>query len=242
MKILLQNIQSGVNNSKGYWQLPFVFWKYFLPHSNKPILELGKYVKNNNVDVVVLTEIDSGSFRTFWQNQLEILSNNCSIKNFYFFKTFSFLNINNQGNAILSKKSIIKTKNIKLKEGYEPRFLSIAVINKYTNKKENITFLITHLSINKKARYEQLQEIKKIYNNIKGDKILLGDFNISSEKELDVLIDKNCRRVSFYNTFPSWNPKKPLDNVFLSKKIKIKNITTTKVLISDHLGIEFEIF
>lgn len=240
MKILLQNVQSGINNSKGYYQIPFIFWKYFLPHSNKPIIKLGEYIKNNNIDVAIFTEIDAGSFRTLWHNQLKLLSTTSLIKNYYFFKTFNFYNINNQGNAILSKKTILKTENHKLEGKGEPRFLSEAIIE-YNNKKK-IIFLITHLSMNKKTRIKQLHEIKKIYNNIEGDKILLGDFNISSEDELEILIDENCRRISFYKTFPSWNPKKFLDNIFLSKNIKIKNIVPAKALISDHLGIEFEIF
>ncbi|GIU69513.1 MAG: hypothetical protein KatS3mg002_0749 [Candidatus Woesearchaeota archaeon] len=259
MKILLQNIQSGVNINKGYWQIPLFFWKYFLPHSQKSIIKISEYIKYNNIDIAVFTEADAGSIRTNFIDQVSLISRNSGLKNGFFFKTTNILKITNQGNGILTKYRIINNKQYPLPSIGEPRFLCQSTIeirdetknknskntlktknkinDRIKNNEDLLNVFITHLSISKRNRVKQIEEINNIISKIKGSKILLGDFNISSDDELLPLQNENFKRISFIKTYPSWNPKKCFDNIFLSSNIKKYSISKADILVSDHLGL-----
>jgi len=237
MKLLLQNLQSGANISQGYYQFPFLIWKYFLPHSQEPIEILAKYMKEEQIEIGLFTEADAGSFRTKDMDETEIISRMCEFEQKHFFPTTNFRGFTNQGNAIVSKYPIIDTKMYKLPGTGEPRFLCQSTI-KLKNKKINL--FVTHLALSRKERQEQLKEINNIIKNIKGIKILTGDFNIQSEEELNNIEESNVKRITNLKTYPSWNPKMPLDNIFVSKEIKKYTLKTTQVKMSDHLGLVLE--
>lgn len=238
MKILLQNLQCGANISKGYWQLATDSWKYILPHSQEPIEILAKYMKEERIEIGLFTEADAGSFRTKNIDEVNLLSKISGLENNWFFQTTNFRGFTNQGNAIVSKYPIIETKMYKLPGTGEPRFLCQSTI-KMKNKKLNL--FVTHLTLSRKERQEQLKEINNIIKNISGIKILTGDFNIQSEEELKNIEENNVKRITTLKTYPSWNPKMPLDNIFVSEDIKKYKVETTKIRMSDHLGLILEI-
>ncbi|MGV8150174.1 MAG: endonuclease/exonuclease/phosphatase family protein [Candidatus Woesearchaeota archaeon] len=235
MKLLLQNLQSGANISKGYYQFPFLIWKYFLPHSQEPIEQIAKYITKENIDFGLFTEADAGSFRTKYIDEIALISKVSGLNYNHFFLTTNFRKVTNQGNAIVSKYPIIETKSYKLSGTGEARFLCQSTI-KIKNKK--ITLFVTHLTLSRKERQEQLKEINNILKNTRGTKIFAGDLNIMSEDELKHI--DSLKRVSFLKTYPSWNPKMPLDNIFISEDIKKYNLSTTKIKMSDHLGLVLE--
>lgn len=237
MKILLQNLQSGVNISRGYYQFPFLIWKYFLPHSQKPIEILAKYMKEERIEVGLFTEADAGSFRTKNIDETNLISKICEFEQKHFFPTTNFRGFTNQGNAIVSKYPIIETNMYKLSGTGEARFLCQSII-KVKNKKVNL--FVTHLTLSREERQKQLKEINNIIKNIKGIKILTGDFNIQSEEELSNIEENNVKRITTLKTYPSWNPKMPLDNIFVSSQIKKYTLKTTQVKMSDHLGLILE--
>ncbi len=238
MKILLQNLQSGANLSRGYLHLIFGSWKYFWPHTQEPIERLARHVKEENIDVGLFTEADAGSFRTKNIDEIKLMSEISGLEHDQFFQTTNFGNITKQGNAIVSKYPIIETKMYRLHGTGEPRFLCQSTI-KVKNKKINL--FVTHLTLNYMQRQEQLKEINNIIKNIKGIKILTGDFNIQSEEELKNIDENVIKRISFLKTYPSWNPKMPLDNIFVSQEIKKYTLKTTTIKMSDHLGLILEL-
>jgi endonuclease/exonuclease/phosphatase family metal-dependent hydrolase len=235
MKILLQNLQCGANLSRGYWYLALGMWKYFLPHSQEPIELLAKYIKDEKIEVGLFTEADAGSFRTKNIDEINSISKESRLSHNFFFPTTHFGKITNQGNAVASSYEIIETKMYRLIGKGEPRFLCHAVI-KIKNKKINL--FVTHLTLSFKERQEQLKEINKIVGEIKGTRILTGDFNIMSEDELTHI--DSLRRISFLKTYPSWNPKKNFDNIFISHDIKKYSVSLTTIKMSDHLGLVLE--
>lgn len=237
MKILLQNLQSGANLSQGHSHLIAGSWKYFLPHSQKPIENLARYMKEEKIEIGLFTEADAGSFRTKKIDEIKLISEISGLENKWFFQTTNFGRITNQGNAIVSKYPIIETKMYRLPGTGEPRFLCQSTI-KMKNKKINL--FVTHLTLSRKERAEQLKEINNIIKNIKGIRMLTGDFNIQSEDELKNIDENVVKRISFLKTYPSWNPKMPLDNIFVSHEIKKYTLKTTTIKMSDHLGLILE--
>lgn len=236
MRILLQNLQCGANLSKGYLHLIFGSWKYFMPHSQEPIEILAKYMKDEKIETGLFTEADAGSFRTKNIDEIKLISQISGLSNNHFFLTVNIGKITNQGNAVFSKYPIIENKAYLLPGKGEKRYLCHSII-KVKNKK--INFFVTHLTLSFNDRQEQLKTINEIVKSVKGTIILGGDFNIIKEDELRHI--DSLKRISFLKTYPSWNPKKSLDNIFVSDNIKKYSISTTTIKMSDHLGLILEI-
>lgn len=236
MKILLQNLQSGANLSRGYLHLVFGSWKYFWPHSQEPVDRLAYYMKEENIDVGLFTEADAGSFRTKYIDEIKIISEISKLQYNNFFLTVKFGKITNQGNAIVSRYKILENKSYLLPGKGEKRYLCQSII-KIKNKK--ISLFVTHLTLGFKDRQEQLKTINNIIKNTRGTRIFGGDLNIISEDELRHI--DSLKRMPFLKTYPSWNPKKSLDKMFVSDDIKKYELSTTKIKMSDHLGLILEI-
>lgn len=234
MKILLQNLQAGANISKGYWQFPFLFWRYFTPHSQKPIQDLSEYIKNEGVDAALFTEADAGSLRTRNINEVDLIAKSTGLIHQWFFPTVKWGTLTNQGNGIVSSKTIIGTQMHRLPGSGEARYLCHSTLQEGKNK---IHLFVTHLSLSKDDRLSQLREINKILENTDGTKILTGDFNIDNESELSSITA--LKRVSFINTYPSWKPSKALDNIFVSENVKC-SVKRADTKMSDHAGLIME--
>jgi endonuclease/exonuclease/phosphatase family metal-dependent hydrolase len=237
IKISTFNIQSGVGITKDYWQYLTSFWKYFLPHSQDNIIKTANFINSEKIDVISLTEIDGGSLRSQNINQLKLLSNLTSLNESIFFATYKFGKVINQGNAILSKYPILESKNYRLPGKGEPRYLGMALLKM---EKNNLTILVTHLSLDKKDRIEQIKYISEFVNNITTPLILSGDFNINNESELITINNTGLKRAANYKTYPSWNPKICKDSIFVSDSFIIKKRYMLKTNISDHLPIVIE--
>jgi len=233
LKIATLNMQSGVGTTKGYWQYPTTFWKYFFPHSIENIAKTSELINSEDVDIIAFTEIDGSCFRSKNINQAELISNLTNLKESIFFPTYKIGSILNQGNAINTKFPILSTKSYELPGFGEPRFLGEAVLNVNGT---NVSVFVTHLSIGKKSREKQLEYIAEIINNTQGSIILTGDFNILDASELNIIGKTKLEKISNCKTYPSWNPKISTDLLLLSKEFNITGFySADSVKVSDHL-------
>lgn len=236
VKIATWNIQSGVN-SKNKFTNYTNRWKYILPHSHKPLSEIGHALEKENIGVAMLTEVDGGSFRSSWKDQSKAIAKSSGLSNALFFPTYNN-SLLNQGNAIISKYPIKYIANHQLPGKGEPRTIGEAKIQ-LPNK--DITLLVTHLSTNKIVREEQINFLSKMLKHKRGPYILAGDFNAESDEELKNVTNCNCTMCSSSPTYPSWNPKKSYDHIIASKDINLKKGYIPKLLYSDHLPLISEI-
>jgi len=109
----------------------------------------------------------------------------------------------------------------------------------------DVSLLLAHLALRKKARKRQLKELKELIKE-REKVILCGDFNIfNGIEELEEILEECCLKV--VNTlrdltFPSVYPQKALDLFLCSEGI---DITGFKVLhpvaVSDHLPVLLEV-
>ncbi len=250
VKLICYNIEycEGI---KGHWYEYLKVWRIFHSPKNLDKKIIAK-LKQRKPDILALVEFDLGSIRVKKQNELELFEKNLKLKNAvkrvkYSLKgwkniIFHFPIIRMQANAILSKYKFNHVKYHYLKHGFK-RLLIEAEI-KIKNK--NLTLILAHLALTKKTRKKQLDEIIRIVKKIKTPIILMGDFNINNEHELDKLFIKTKLKDSSTTkpkTFPSWKPKKRFDYVLSTKDIIIKNYKTLNYKFSDHkpLLVEFEI-
>jgi endonuclease/exonuclease/phosphatase family metal-dependent hydrolase/uncharacterized protein YgiM (DUF1202 family) len=141
------------------------------------------------------------------------------------------------GNGIISRYKLSGVKTYKLNSGgYEPRLLQKAVI---TIGGKKVSFYNTHLTYNTAAmRAKQFAQIKKIMDaDTNKYKMLTGDFN-ADYKEFALFL-KNYTVVNSVDTKYYDYAKKEInyneiDNIILTKNIKVVNTRIVVTKLSDH--------
>ena len=138
-----------------------------------------------------------------------------------------------QGNAVVTRIPPLDCDVHYLSHGLKRAFLEVEY-------KDFVLYLV-HLSLRRKTRAKQLEELSRNCLAVKKPLILAGDYNtFCGAKELAPLV----KRVGLKNanpdcmpTYPSSSPRKLLDFVLHSPEIKVTNLIIPKVTFSDHLPI-----
>ncbi len=232
------NVQSGVGVTEGYWQYLTSSWKYLLPHSQNNIIKATDFVTTNNIDILVLTEIDAGSLRSRKVSQIDLLSGRTALKNSIFFEAYRVGKLVNQGNAIMTRYAILESQKYRLHSRGEPRYLGMALL-RFGNR--DITIFAAHLSLNKKMRHKQFQEISDIVYDAKTPVILCGDFNTEDESELSILMKTGLKKSSLCKTYPAWKPRACRDHIYTSCQFRVQSAYAPTITVSDHLPLVAEL-
>ncbi len=230
-RVGIYNLQSGVATTKGFWHYLTTAWKYCLPHGSEYIHWAGELTKTENIDIIGLAEIDAGSYRTRQQDQLEVFTNSAKLPYKAFFPTLT-MRTAHQGNAVCSRFPALSFHNHKLPGLGEPRFLGQTKIDL---GKQKLNFFVTHLSLDRFHRAEQIEAVAAIVDATSGPTILVGDFNVFHHDEMWLLHESRLVMATADATFPSWRPNRALDYIFFSKEFRILQSKTNPAKFSDHL-------
>lgn len=244
MKFILYNIRYGTGGKVLYGGfLPYITG--YLSGTARHIKKIGEFLKNENPDVVGLVEVDLGSVRHGFKNQVEKLGellNHFNIQQIKYGEKSKFHRVpvlKNQGNAFLYKDELQNAKFYHFDQGTKTLIIELEL--------ENVVFFLVHLALGAKTRLKQINQLYRLIKNTKKPIILGGDFNLMlGEVEIELfleasgLINPNKNNTP---TFPSWKASKHLDFILHSPEIKIKEFKVPTVTLSDHLPliIDFEI-
>jgi len=239
LKLLSFNIQVGITTSR-YRQYLTQSWKHLLPHA-KRFENLDRIAHLcRNFDIVALQEVDAGSFRSNFINQIEYLANKARFPFWYNQVNRNLGKIAQHSNGLLSRTNPSKIIEHKL-PGLLPGRGVMEV--RYGNEKDPLVLLLIHLGLGKNARVRQLDYVANLvnqYNHV----IVMGDFNCQAiSHEIETLIQKThlCEPADDLHTFPSWQPLKNIDHIMVSPSISIYNIEVIREPVSDHLPIMVDI-
>lgn len=164
-----------------------------------------------------------------------------------------------QGNAIVSKFPISGAKCYALnaaptvgRNSYETE-RRILVSAKIRAGSRVINFLTTHLEYSMKAmstktRFDQARKVSAISKKLKRNVILTGDFNSMPGSREIRLLGKALSRLGGneptwtvypfnYEGWKDYRLRYRLDNIFVSRDVKVKGFKVLKSKISDHLPI-----
>jgi endonuclease/exonuclease/phosphatase family metal-dependent hydrolase len=193
---------------------------------------INNYFKFKSPDIIGLNEVDINTERSNNTNQLTVLSNNLNYSR-AFSKSIDFQG-GHYGNGLLTKYDILSQEQKLLynEQGSEQRSLLHTIIN---IQGINTNVLVTHLEYNNKdVRAKQLEYIKNYIQHLSGPIILMGDFNLESPSELDILTDKLnvIYGSSSPVTFPSDNIT--LDYILYSEELKLVSYNVDEKNYSDH--------
>ena len=236
LRLLSFNIQAGQSTNR-YRDYLTKSWKQFIPTANLPHLNqlsniIGQY------DMVALQEVDGGSIRSGFINQVSYIAERENFEYWYQQLNRDFGQIGQFSNGFLSRRKPYTVESHKL-PGWRGRG---AIVAKFGNPDNPLVLVGLHLALGEKNRYLQLEYVREIidqYSHV----IIMGDLNCQSDQLIDTpLRDLGLKQASNpLNTFPSWQPSKNLDHILVTPNLKINRVEALPITLSDHLPIAMEI-
>lgn len=239
LRLLSYNIQAGVASTRAHHYVT-QGWKHVLPHprSFENLDRIAHVV--SDYDVVALQEVDAGSMRSYFINQVEYLARRGHFPFWYHQTNRNLGKFAQHSNGLLSKIQPQEVVEHKLPGLIPGRGLIMA---RYGDRKHPLVILLAHLALSKRARMRQLAFIGELVNEYQ-HVVLMGDLNCQPQsKEMDALLENThlCEPLEAFHTFPSWRPFRNIDHILVTPSLKIKSVQVLSHALSDHLPISLEL-
>jgi endonuclease/exonuclease/phosphatase family metal-dependent hydrolase len=239
LRLLSFNIQVGI----GAYRLRHYIthsWRHVLPHTKSlDNLDRIAYLVQD-FDLVALQEVDAGSLRSSFVNQIEYLAMRGHFPYWCHQTNRKLGKFAQASNGLLSKYPFTEIQAYKLPGRIPGRG---ALMVHYGRPDKPLVLFILHLALSRRARMMQLGFLRDIVNTYEYV-ILMGDFNChphSSEMQ-SLLKQTNLSEPSAHlHTFPSWRPKRPIDHILVSPSIHVASLQALDCRLSDHLPIAMEV-
>jgi endonuclease/exonuclease/phosphatase family metal-dependent hydrolase len=240
MRFLLYNICYGTHGNQRRFPLLGL-----LGRTHDHLDEIAAFIKSHDPDVVGLIEVDNGSYRSRRKSQPEIIAEELGHFHSYSSKYGSGSRLqripifNQQGNAFLAKDTIHGEKFHYFERGMKKLVMELEL--------EHVTFFLVHLALSYKTRQHQILHLYEMIKETQRPYIVAGDFNaFMGEKEIKLLLAASGMQNAdkdLQPSFPSNNPKRHLDFILHSPKVRVNKFWMPKVQLSDHLPliIDFDI-
>jgi len=237
IKIAVMNLQSGIGVTRGYRQYLTRGLRYVVPHSGKALIDAGAFLKEQSIDIALLTEVEGGSRRSRYASQLDALSENSDMPHAHFFPTWNLGGSINEGNGLLSRLPVSQERTHPLPSSRNPRVLGEALVDVGGIP---VTVLVAHLALSTQTRRTQLERIADIVKDIRTPVILGGDFNERDRSSFKILKKLGLTHATALG-YPSWRPRHALQALFVSSHFKLRSVSVTSdALFSDHLPLIVE--
>ncbi|MES2931605.1 MAG: endonuclease/exonuclease/phosphatase family protein [Patescibacteria group bacterium] len=239
IRIIVANIQSGIGVTKGYRQYVTSGWRYLFPHDSRGAMDAGTFLKAEDADIALLTEVDAGSRRSRNASQMDSMAKGSGLPHARFFPTRIMGTSINEGNVILSRFPISADRSYPLLSRMNPRTLGETTL--MLPDGTSMTALVAHLALGSKPREVQLAEIAEYVKDIDGPLVLGGDFNERDHRSFRFLKRVGLTAVSVAG-YPSWKPRHALQVLFLSHHFSLVQASVPDgARFSDHLPLIVEV-
>lgn len=244
IKVMTYNIQLGAgSDSMPRYILDWLSVSLARPHCTENLEKIIENIKAISPDILAITESEEQSVRSMFINYNEMIKETLNL-NFEYFPTHHKYARNgfrkkSQSNAIFVKPEhkITGRGNLYFEKSEQRRCIGRCDIEVKTNEDRlPVSVFVTHLSVSKKYRPKQIEEVIEFTRKASGLVILTGDFNIKrDESELSV-IREYFREAGPLGTWPSWKSHiYAMDRIFVSNEFHIVDKFAPKVSGSDHL-------
>ena len=233
LTFLSYNIQAALGMS-AYSHYLTKSWRHFIPDW-RGIQRLDRIAKVlAGFDVVALQEVDGGSLRSSFVNQLAYFAD---LGRFPFHHQQLNRDLGRFGqfsNGLLSRMRPFHVDNHPL-PGLRGRG---AIVARFGDPACPLVVVCVHLALSERARFRQLHYLRGIIDG-EGHVVVMGDLNCASE----LIVDTPLRDASLVHatpshpTYPSWRPRRNIDHVLASPALVIQSVEVLPWVISDHLPI-----
>lgn len=239
LRLLSYNIQVAIA-STSLRETISTLWKHILPHPQlyDNLQSIAKVT--SEYDIVALQEVDAGSFRSSFINQIEYLAEKGDYPYWFHQTNREIGKLTKHSNGLLSRFQPYEVNDYKLPGPIPGRGLMLV---RYGNPENPLILLILHLALGKRARFRQLEFVSEIVNCYQ-HVVVMGDLNCQPEsQELKFLLNTTnlCDPEHGLMTFPSWKPARKIDHILTSPSIEVHDVHVLDHRLSDHLPIAMEI-
>ena len=232
LKFLSYNIQVGIRTTK-YRHYVTKGWKHVLPHEsrNHTLTRIADVV--SSYDFVALQEIDAGSLRSGFINQVEYLAERAQFPYWYTQLNRDLGPLAQHGNGLLSRIAPENMEDHRLPGAIPGRG---AIVVRLPFGDASVLVVMLHLSLGERSRAMQLEYVKGLIDG-EDHVVVMGDMN---SHLADLLFDSPLAETSLRPaegispTFPSWRPSVALDHILVSPKLAIDKCEVLDCKLSDH--------
>ena len=238
LRLLSYNIQSGLSTGK-YSHYLTRSWQHVVPVPSRMINLDGIAHVITDYDIVGLQEVDTGSLRSGFVNQVKYLAERGGFQYVFDQSNRRIGVISQHSNAMLSRLHPSRIEEHKL-----PGMPGRGVLRvRFGKGAEALHVFILHLALGKRSRLRQISFLADIISDYR-HVIVMGDLNCRSDsKEMNELLRSgNLRKPEpgLY-TFPSWRPTRQLDHILVSPSIWVETVSVLNYTFSDHRPIAMQV-
>ncbi|MDO8696004.1 MAG: endonuclease/exonuclease/phosphatase family protein [Pseudomonas sp.] len=237
LRLLSFNIQVGISTER-YRHYLTRGWQHLLPHPGRAanLQKIGALI--NDYDLVALQEVDGGSLRSGFINQVEHLAQLGRFPFWYQQLNRNLGHLAQHSNGVLTRlhPSVLEDHPLPGPQGRG------AILLRFGEGKDALLVVMMHLALGSRTRTLQLAYIREL---IVGHRhvVLMGDMNTHAADLLErsPLRDLGLLAPQVQATFPSWQPQRCLDHILLSPELGLVKVEVLPMPISDHLPVAVEI-
>lgn len=239
LKLLSYNVQVGIG-SHSYRDYITQSWRHILPDSRRQanLTEIAHWL--SAYDIVALQEVDAGSMRTHFINQVAYLAQKGGFPHWHYQQNRHIGKMAAHANGLLAKHPVDHVVYHKLPGRIAGRgALQVA----FGQGNHQLIVLSVHLALSPRARQKQLAYISELLLGFRYF-VVMGDMNCDpastasqfNKYGLGAHLDEN-----YQPTFPRWKPKHQFDQIWVSNNLEIVSSEVIDLGVSDHLPIAMEI-
>lgn len=232
----VEDVQS--QDDKGILLLSFNI-RHGVDHKGRESLRsIIEEIKGSKAHIIALQEVDYYMPRSRFKNQAREIASALGF-HYVYGETINVLGIK-YGNAIISAYPIIEHQNIRL---YSSSLEKRAILKAKVSIEGDIYHILNvHLGLKREERQRQIEEINGIVENLKGNVILMGDFNeqaysLDGQSISDRLVDTAIiKQKEYLNTYAFYSdtPNTRIDRIYVSKDIEVIDHFVVPSKTSDH--------
>lgn len=186
-------------------------------------------------DIVGLNEMRGAGADAEYTAQTEKLAQLTGMP-YYYFAPAIHLAEGPYGNALLSKIPLKSVETVMIPDPTKTPYFETRCILK-AELANGVTVLVTHMGLSPEEEHNAVQTAVKTVTDRKC--ILMGDFNMTPDDEtLAPLFERLTDTAAYFDapkmSFPSDNPDRKIDYIFVSKDVKVLSADIPAVIASDH--------
>lgn len=231
--LLSYNIQAGIY-SRQYSDYLTNSWKHILPYRER-IENLARIaVMLRSYDLIGLQEVDAGSLRSGYVDQIQFLAHRGGFPHWYRQVNRNLGLFAQHSNGLLSRLRPSLVTEHKL-PGLPGRGAVVAEFP--TSDGDQLAVCILHLALGRRARVLQFDYLHRLAHRYRY-LIMMGDFNCGcrSKHFRELIAGSGLRGLDCnLKTYPSWRPRRNLDHVLASPALRILEAKVLDYPLSDHL-------
>ncbi len=188
--------------------------------------------------MVCLQEVDGGSIRSGFINQISYLAETSGFS--YWFQQLN-RNLGRFGqysNGVLSHHIPYEIEDHKL-PGLKGRG---AIVAKYGTPEHTLVLVGLHLALSERGRFRQLDYVREIIHQ-HPHVVVMGDMNCRADQISNTPL-KDTALIQLpedLHTYPSWNPTRNIDHILVTPSLKVNHVEVLDYDYSDHRPIAMEI-